>query len=81
MNSTLTVPLETVCFSYNFKIKGNVFVNAPHLWNELRNMMLISTLFVTFLILLGPYMVMVKIDQIKQVGHNTVFRKRVIAKY
>ena len=46
---------------------GNVFINAPHLWNELRNMMLISTLFIVYLILLGPYLVRGKFDQIRQV--------------
>ena len=46
---------------------GNVFINAPHLWNELRNMMLISTLFILYLVLLGPYLVRGKVDQIRQV--------------
>ena len=48
-------------------LSGNVFINAPHLWNELRNMMLISTLFIVYLILLGPYLVRGKFDQIRQV--------------
>ena len=51
---------------YILKI-GNVFINAPHLWNELRNMMLISTLFILYLVLLGPYLVRGKVDQIRQV--------------
>lgn len=42
------------------------FANA-HLWNELKNVMLISVLLIMYLLLLGPYIVRTKVDQITQV--------------
>lgn len=46
---------------------NRVFVNAPHLWNELRNLALVLALLVLYIIFLCPYLFRVKIDQIVQV--------------
>ena len=47
------------------------FANA-HLWNELRNVMLVLCLLVVYLLFIGPYVVRTKYDQIKQVGGGRV---------
>ena len=42
------------------------FANA-HLWNELKNVMLVSTLLIIYLVALAPYIIRTKVDQIAQV--------------
>ena len=39
----------------------------PHLFNELRNVMLVSTLLVIYFVFIAPYLIRVKVDQIVQV--------------
>ena len=51
------------------------FANA-HLWNELKNVMMISILLIFYLFLLGPYIVRTKVDQIFQVVTQQVFFKK-----
>jgi hypothetical protein len=45
------------------------FANA-HLWNELRNVMLVSALLILYLVFMTPYIVRVKVDQILQVSQQ-----------
>ena len=42
------------------------FANA-HLWNELRNVLIVALLILLYLVLLAPYIFRVKVDQIRQV--------------
>ena len=43
------------------------FFHNAHLWNELRNVMLVTVLLIVYLVFMAPYVVRVKVDQIMQV--------------
>ena len=43
------------------------FFHNAHLWNELRNVLLVTVLLIVHLVFMSPYVVRVKVDQIVQV--------------
>ncbi|TRY77226.1 hypothetical protein TCAL_10565 [Tigriopus californicus] len=56
------------------------FANA-HLWNELKNVMLISVLLIMYLVLMGPYVVRTKVDQITEVYDYDYYRNLTLPHY
>merc|ERR1719414_2482472 len=42
------------------------FFHNAHLWNELRNVLLVTVLLIVHLVFMSPYVVRVKVDQIVQ---------------
>ena len=61
----LRIPLQPN--QAKFSTHTAFFFHNAHLWNELRNVMLVTALIIVYLVCMAPYVVRVKVDQIMQV--------------